>query len=53
MDVDHDDAAMHRSFSPRAAQSLSNLSFLPVVAHTAPRTPTAHRPVPEDDEDDG
>jgi hypothetical protein len=52
MDVDHDDAAMHRSFSPRVAQSLSTLSFLPVLAHTAPCTPTAHRPVPEDEEDE-
>ncbi len=52
MDLDHDDTAMHRSFFPRAARSLSNLSFFPDVAPTAPRTPTAHRPVPEDDEDE-
>jgi len=52
MDVDHDDTALHRPFSSRAVRSLSNLSFLPVMAHTAPCTPTAHRPVPEDDEDE-
>src|SRR6267154_6847621 len=32
MDLDHDDTAMRRPFFPRAARSLSNLSFLPVVA---------------------
>ena len=52
MDVDRDDTAIHRPLFPRAAQYLGNLPFLPVVAPTAPRTPTAHRPVPEDEEED-
>ena len=52
MDLDHDDTVVHRPFFPRAARSLSNLPFLPILAPTAPRTPTAHRPVPKDDEDE-
>lgn len=52
MDVDRDDIAMHSPYSLRAAQSLSNLSFFPVVAHTAPCTPTAPRAVPDYDEED-
>jgi len=52
MDVDQDHIAIHRPSFPRAAKSLANLSFLPVVAHKVPRTPTALRPVPEDDEDE-
>lgn len=52
MDVDHDDTATHRPFFSRAARSLSKFSFLPFVASSAPRTPTALRPVPEDDEDE-
>jgi hypothetical protein len=62
MDLDHDDTAMHRAFFPRAVfpravlpravQYLSKLPFFPAVASIAPRTPTARRPIPEDDEDE-
>jgi hypothetical protein len=52
MDVDRDDIAMHYSSFPRAARSLNNLSYLPVMAHTILRTPTARRAVLKDDDDD-
>lgn len=51
MDVDGDDITVYRPSFPRAAQSLSNLPFLPVVARR-PHTPTARRPVPEEEDDD-
>ena len=51
MDLDTEDIPVHPSSSyPWAARrSLSHLPFVPVVLPTTPRTPTAPRPVPEED----